>query len=205
MSKRGMSHLLIFFAVAAVGVASMVLFVNTQSLAGSAITSGHGYNSPLYGGYDDPFYVYTQGQRDVDYKSCRTACFDFGGDRYAPYRYETQKCLNECAYWANTPAWQYQQGPSYWNNFGISPDTKQQGAITGYFAVPTANKYGGEIKGIMDTDSRAFAGRAIETEQFSCFACSCGNNYSTPDKTAAENACADTCGGKITSQTSQSC
>ncbi len=89
---------------------------------------------------------------------------------------------------------------------GVSPDTSQQGAlVTGYFAVPTANRYGGEIKGIMDSESRAFAGRAVETEPLSCYSCSCGTKYSTSSKAGAEQACKDVCGGSITTETPGAC
>lgn len=197
MSKRGMAHLIMFLAVAAIGVASMIMYVNTEQATGQ-----------VNWGYQDPFYPYgyVPGQRDVDYKMCRSNCYAIGDDRYAPYRYDTQACLNQCAYWQTVPDWRYQQGPSYWYDMGVSPDTTQQGAlVTGYFAVPSANKYGGEIKGIMDSESRAFAGRAVETEPLSCFTCSCGTKYSTSSKAGAEQACKDVCGGSITTETPGAC
>jgi len=196
MSKRGMAHLIMFLAVAAVGVASMLMYVNMEKPTGQ-----------VNWGYQDPFYPYgyVPGQRSVDYKMCRSQCYS-GNDEYAPFRYDTQACLNQCAYWQSLPAWQYQQGPTYWYDMGVSPDTSYSGSkITGNFAVPNANKYGGEIKGIMDTTSRAFAGRAIETEPLSCFTCSCGAKYSTSSREGAQNACKDVCGGSITTQTPGAC
>lgn len=191
-----MAHLIMFLAVAAVGVASMMMYVNSEEPTGEVVKYG-------YGG---PLYSYTPGQRTIDYKMCRTNCYGAGDDRYAPYRYDTQKCLNECAYWTTVPDWQYQQGPSYWYGLGVNPDTAQTGAIlTGYFAIPTANKYGGEIKGIMDSQSRAFSGRAVETVPLNCYSCSCGNKYSTSEKSSAEQACNDVCGGRITTQTQGAC
>lgn len=70
--------------------------------------------------------------------------------------------------------------------------------VSGNFAAPAAKAYGGEIRGVMDSQSRAFSGRATQVEQRNCYTCSCNNiALTSADRQTAAKVCRDNCGGTI--------
>lgn len=93
--------------------------------------------------------------------------------------------------------------------FALKPVAeKKQGEVsvvavpgpTGNFAVPAAKEYGGAVRGVAVTGTRAFpAGRALETEVQFCYSCSClEEGITAVDKSSAERVCRDNCQGAIT-------
>lgn len=103
-------------------------------------------------------------------------------------------------------------GPDY-STIGevISPAGPQTVAfavnkLTGQFATPAAKSYGGEIKGISDSSSRAFSGRAIETDIQNCYTCSCHDvKLTAATRENAQVACKNNCGGTIISESQGPC
>jgi len=72
------------------------------------------------------------------------------------------------------------------------------GAMTGAMQVPQAKSYGGAIRGISDTGSRAFAGRAFELPEQNCYTCDClSAPLTSVDEETAAIVCRDNCGGTI--------
>lgn len=78
---------------------------------------------------------------------------------------------------------------------------------TGNFALPAAKEYGGAVRGIAVTGTRAFpAGRALETEIQFCYTCSCiDEGLTANDKPTAQKVCTDNCGGTIVSESAGAC
>lgn len=119
----------------------------------------------------DPLYNYNYPGSESPMVACRRACFTYQGN--------SPDCLAGC-----------EQYSSVGDPYAWRPD------ITGEFAVPAPQAYGGEIRGISDSTSRAFGGRAYEIPQ-RCFECSCGNVYTTDSEEAAVNACQNQCSGTV--------
>ncbi len=96
--------------------------------------------------------------------------------------------------------------PSY-NFMTLSePQSGSIAGMSGKFAAPAAKGYGGDIKGIVDGESRAFSGRATEMEKQNCYACSCHDvGLTASSKQAAETACKENCGGTIISESPGAC
>ncbi len=120
---------------------------------------------------DDPLYGYNYPGSESPMIACRRACLTYQGN--------SPDCLAGCAQYSSVG------DPYAWR-----PE------VTGEFAVPGAQSYGGEIRGVSDLTSRAFPGRAIEIPP-RCFECSCGGVYTTPSSEAAGNACLNKCGGSV--------
>ncbi len=72
-------------------------------------------------------------------------------------------------------------------------------SATGGFAVPAAKEYGGAVRGVSISGTRAFpAGRAFEMPEQSCYTCSClEQGITSANREAAERVCADNCNGRI--------
>jgi hypothetical protein len=122
----------------------------------------------------DPLYYYNYPGSESPIVACQRSCLAYQGG--------SADCLAKCEYYSSIGdpyAWR----PDEWK-------------ITGQFAVPGAQSYGGEIRGVADATSRAFPGRAIEIPP-RCFECSCGWTYTTPSEEAAANACTNRCGGVV--------
>ncbi len=80
------------------------------------------------------------------------------------------------------------------------------GALTGAVQVPQAKSYGGSVKGIADTGSRAFAGRAFELPPQNCYTCDCLSvQLTSVDEDTAAIVCKDNCGGKIVASSVGAC
>ncbi len=119
----------------------------------------------------DPLYHYNYPGSESPMVACRRACFTYQGNNPA--------CLAGCSQYSSVG------DPYAWRP-----------SVTGEFAVPGAQSYGGEIRGVSDSTSRAFPGRAIEVPQ-RCFDCSCGGTYATPSEESALTACKNMCGGSV--------
>ena len=106
-----------------------------------------------------------------------------------------QACLQKC--YEGSAVSQY---PEY-------PMTPTGGLITGAFAVACVKEYGGEIRGIAISGTRAFAGgRAYEMPKQACYTCSClPQGITAVSQETAAKVCLDNCGGYITSELFGTC
>jgi len=119
-------------------------------------------------------------------QSCKESCY-----KYVPY--ETQpSCLKRCEQLSSV-------GDYYYNK-------PNQYKPTGYFAAPSPKGYGGEIRGVASTGSRAFSGRAYQMPKQSCFKCSClSQGLSAVNMESAQRVCSENCGGSIIEVTAGAC
>ena len=116
-------------------------------------------------------------------ESCRLSCFRYSSG------YMLESCLNKC-----------EQYSSVGNYYYIKP------SITGEFVAPSAKAYGGDIRGVASSTSKAFAGRAYQMPAQACYTCSCLDRGITAiDKTSAERVCLENCQGTITEVKAGAC
>ena len=85
--------------------------------------------------------------------------------------------------------------------------TVEMSDTTGNFAAPKVKQYGGSIRGVAVSGTRAFpAGRAITTLDQTCYVCNCiATGITSINVESATKVCTDNCGGSIVSNTAGPC
>lgn len=112
---------------------------------------------------------------DSPQNSCRLSCLEYTNNDML------RNCMNKCDELNSV-------GDYYYNK----PD------ITGDFASPVAKAYGGDIRGVASSNSRAFAGRAYQMPAQACYKCSClTQGLTAVDQVSASRVCSENCGGTI--------
>lgn len=93
------------------------------------------------------------------------------------------------------------------NRYSSVGDPYAQSWVTGNFALPAAKEYGGEVRGVAISGTRAFpGGRAIELPEQSCFMCSClSEGLTALDESTAQRVCFENCDGYIVSSSAGPC